>query len=424
MNDQNLIAEVRSVMESIGNVAGQGAVYHSPDASLPSVNDEVCAFCSYCLRHKDVSPYCRYACQSAAMQTLTSGEAHFQRCWAGLLSVSVAIAPAGEYRGGISLGGFLAEGEDAGIRELVSQRLAAIPRVDNAPFLARLGSLREIAPSALRGLGHFLLEATFSSGLNSSSRFRKQHDTYVRQRQIAEAYEDLRQAEVVAPDIMSDTYQLASFLNRRDSEGAQEFISRYLAKLLLVSNWNLTKLRAHVRTLAAVVTSQDVLDGVVWEDAMRREWLFMTRIERAPDAESICTSVAEFVLRHFGRAGSTGAGDRTLSDRVTEWLEQHCQEGATLKDASRAVGVSISTISHQLPLDIGKTFTELRAEIRIALAKRLLATSEMPISAIADACGFSDQSHFTKALKTAISLTPGQFRRMLYSFETESKTLG
>jgi len=318
----------------------------------------------------------------------------------------------------------LAEGEDAGIQELVSQRLAAIPRVDNAPFLARLGSLREIAPSALRGLGHFLLEATFSSGLNSSSRFRKQHDTYVRQRQIAEAYEDLRQAEVVAPDIMSDTYQLASFLNRRDSEGAQEFISRYLAKLLLVSNWNLTKLRAHVRTLAAVVTSQDVLDGVVWEDAMRREWLFMTRIERAPDAESICTSVAEFVLRHFGRAGSTGAGDRTLSDRVTEWLEQHCQEGATLKDASRAVGVSISTISHQLPLDIGKTFTELRAEIRIALAKRLLATSEMPISAIADACGFSDQSHFTKALKTAISLTPGQFRRMLYSFETESKTLG
>jgi len=353
------------------------------------------------------------------MQTLTSGEPHYQRCWAGLLYVTVAVAPGGEYAGGISMGGFYAEGEKDAITAGLDQRLAVIPRTETKPFLARLDSLREIAPSALRGLGLFLMETTFTSGVNSSQWFRKRHADYVQQREIAEAYADLQQENVTPPDIMSDTYQLMSYMHRHDREGAMQFISRYLAKLLLVSNWNLNKLRAHVRVLMAVITSQDVLEGMDWATAMRREWLFMNRIEKAADTETICSEVAELVLQHFGQVDTHTTGERTLGDRVAEWLERHCQERATLEDAARAVGASVSTIAHQLPEETGKTFGQLRRETRVAQAKRLLATSTMGISAIADACGFADQSHFTRVFKSEISLTPGKFRKMLKQFEKE-----
>ena len=149
----------------------------------------------------------------------------------------------------------------------------------------------------------------------------------------------------------------------------------------------------------------------------------MNRIEKAADTETICSEVAEVVLQHFGRLDTHEVGEHTIGDRLADWLEQHCHEKATLNDAARAIGASVSTIAHQLPLETGKTFGELRRETRIALAKRLLATSTMGISMIADACGFSDQSHFTRVFKAEISLTPGQFRKMLKRFEKETSVL-
>ena len=411
------ISDLHEILTVVSKVTGQGSVYHSSGEQQPLISKDVCSFCSYCLKHPIVGPYCRYACHSASMQTLTSGEPHYQRCWAGLLYVSVAIAPKGEFLGGISMGGFLAEGEHDGMKDLFIKRLAAVPKVDTGPFLSRLKSLHEIEPSALRGMGLFLLETTFSTGVNSGKRFRKQHDEYLRQREIADAYVDLKQADLKPPDIMTDTYQLASYLHGRDQKGAMQFISSYLAKLLLISNWNLTKLRAHVRVLLAVITSQDVLDGMDWEAATRREWLCMNRIEKAADTETICSEVAELVLQHFGRMDAADIGEQTISDRITEWLERNCHERATLQDASKAIGASVSSIAHQLPIETGKTFATHRREIRIALAKRLLATSTMNISSIADACGFADQSHFTKTFKSEITLTPGTFRKMLKSLE-------
>ena len=48
---------------------------------------------------------------------------------------------------------------------------------------------------------------------------------------------------------------------------------------------------------------------------------------------------------------------------------------------------------------------------RIARAKNLLRGRE-PIAGIALACGFSSQSHLTRAFKSATGLTPGAYRGM------------
>jgi AraC-like DNA-binding protein/ligand-binding sensor protein len=413
MKKEASLTAVNKVIRDVADVTGHGGVYHASDSDIPIIGEKVCSFCSYCLKHPILAPYCRYACHSGSMQTLTSGEPHYQRCWAGLLYISAAIAPDANYIGGISIGGFYSEGEEKGMRDLLLKRLTAVAGVAPAPFLARLSSVREIDASALRGMGLFLFETTFSNGINSSRRFQKQHDEYVQQCEIADAYSELKQEEVTPPDIMADTYQLVSYLHKHDKDGAMQFISKYLAKLLLVSNWNPVKLRAYVRVLLAVITSQDILDGMDWDVAAGREWLCISRIEKAAGTEEVCSEVAELVLEHFGRMDSRDISEIKISDRVKEWLERNCHERATLQEASRAVGASVSSIAHRLPQETGKTFAALRREIRIARAKRLLVSSTMDISAIADACGFVDQSHFTKTFKAEITLTPGMFRKML-----------
>ncbi len=404
--------QIGSVLSTFGRVSGQGAVFHEQAGTRPRKNANTCGFCRYALEHPVTGDFCRYACHSAAMQTLSSGEPHYQRCWAGLLYVSVAVAHRGTYRGGISCGGFYAEEEASEIEEQVAARLGSVPNVEPEPFLARIRSLRAISPGALRGLGQLLLESTFSGGVNASAYFQKLHERYERQRRIADAYASIRDHAMEPPDLMGDVYRLVSFLRRGEREGAMQGISDYLARLLLVSQWNLTRLRAHVRVLVAVITSQDVLDGMDWTAATRRELMTMARIEKSEDVEAICSEVAELVLAHFGKSES-GVEQAPLSDKVMAWLQGHFHERATVQDAAIAVGASVSSIAHRLPQEVGKTYRQLRRELRVAEAKRLLATTDIGISEIADQCGFTDQSHFTRVFREEISLTPGQFRAML-----------
>ena len=49
--------------------------------------------------------------------------------------------------------------------------------------------------------------------------------------------------------------------------------------------------------------------------------------------------------------------------------------------------------------------------VRVQSARRLLAATRLPLAGIAQQCGFTDQSHFTRCFRTATGLTPGDYRK-------------
>lgn len=50
-------------------------------------------------------------------------------------------------------------------------------------------------------------------------------------------------------------------------------------------------------------------------------------------------------------------------------------------------------------------------ERRIARAREMLATGGLPIEAVATACGFASQKHFTTSFTRMVGVSPGRFRR-------------
>jgi AraC-like DNA-binding protein len=414
MQTDAVLDKVVALADEVGAVSGLGVVYHDLNSPERRMNENICGFCRMSLEHPTVGRYCRFACCNAVMQSFSCGEPFYTQCWAGLLFVTVAIAPRNRVRGGISVGGFLAAEDLAETRQTVGDRLHILHRREVDCFLRLMDTLKRITPSALRGAGLYLMEAACSSGLNSAAVFARQNERYRQQREIAEAAADLRSG-VTPPDVLADTYQLVNYLGREDRDRARQFVSRYLARLLTVSNWDLDKLKAHLRVLLAVVTSQAILRGESWSAATSRELRFMNRLERAGTTEESCYEAAVMLQSHFGGAESGGDGVETasLSERVTAWLQAHFAEKVSARDAARAVGASLSKLTHQLPRETGKSFRTLLMEVRIAEAKRLLATTTLEVRDIAGRCGFFDQSHFTKAFKETVNLTPGQFRKLL-----------
>ena len=63
----------------------------------------------------------------------------------------------------------------------------------------------------------------------------------------------------------------------------------------------------------------------------------------------------------------------------------------------------------------GITPAQLIIKTRLDAARRLLSESAEPVAAIALACGYCDQSAFTRQFKAAVGLTPLEYRRRLRS---------
>jgi AraC-like DNA-binding protein len=357
---------------------------------------------------------CRTACREATRHAMTSGEPYFYRCWAHLLFVIIPVAPHNQCCGGITLGGFCATEESGEIRDNLLRIGNSWPRADLGLFLKAIPSLRQISASALRGMGTLALETSFSSGVNSSDFFRRQNEKYLQQRRIAEAFADIREQDPDPDDILGDTCRLIAFLNQNDKAGAMGFVDRYLAGQLMASNWDSSRLKARIRILLAVLTSHSILNGTPWAVATTREMRQMLRLENSTTTEDSCYAVAEWVHDFFEGQRTLPLQDRRpLGERISNWLQSHYQESVTLTGSARALGTSTSTLVHRLRRETGKTFKQFVVEIRLAEAKKLLATTSLELSAIGDLCGFFDQSHFTREFKRTINLTPGQFRKLL-----------
>jgi len=408
--NEDFSKRIGALLNEIAAVSQQGAAYHELSEQAPLRNGALCDFCRQCLEHPSTCAFCRHTGCNAALNAFSSGEPFYSECWAGLLFVAVAVAPRNIVRGGIALGGFYSPESD--IRETVGERLNILPRRDMQALRKTLGSLKPIAPSSLRGLGQYVLDATFSSGLNSSDFFARQNARYLQQREIAEEAEVLRNATQPPTDLMADTCRMVLHLNRQDRERARQLVSSFLAKLLMASNWDLTKLKAHLRILLAVITSQDVLRGIPWETAVNRELRSMHRLEQADTIEAACCEVADMIQQHLV-AGEYSEKEGSLPDRALTWIQCHFSGKAVLASAARDMGASVSTLAHTLRRETGKTFHQLLYEKRIAEARRLLSTTTMKVSDIALCCGFTDQSHLTRAFKGAVNLTPGKFRYLL-----------
>ncbi|MDD4872800.1 MAG: helix-turn-helix domain-containing protein [Kiritimatiellae bacterium] len=413
MKQDEFHAEVQAILRNIEKFAGKGAFYHDLYDNICLKNGRVCAFCTMCLDQLATASLCRSTTCSATMHSISSGEPYFQRCWAGLICMTIALAPGKTCRGGLSLGGFYFEGENQDLEDILKQRLSHLPEQILSRFILQLPSLTEISPSELRGLGTFALESTFSCGINSDLFFKRQNQKYLQQRKIAEAFAELRANTSQSNDVTGDIQQLVSVLEHNDREAAMQFISTYMAKILLACNWNLIKLKAHLRVILSIITSQEILRGTEWTTAISRELRYITKLEKAETTENCCYEIAEIAMEYFSKTKDDDNAKETITNRTINWLQLHYHENVNLNTIARGIGASVSSIVHHISRNLGKTYKEILGEIRITEAKKLLATTSLEITEIGIRCGFYDQSHFTKAFKKAANMTPGQFRHFL-----------
>lgn len=83
----------------------------------------------------------------------------------------------------------------------------------------------------------------------------------------------------------------------------------------------------------------------------------------------------------------------------------------TVADLAEKANLSVSQLQREFRKLFGMTPTDYLQRVRLLMARRSLEHSSQPIGQIALACGFYDQSHFTRAFRAATGLQPLAYRR-------------
>ena len=96
--------------------------------------------------------------------------------------------------------------------------------------------------------------------------------------------------------------------------------------------------------------------------------------------------------------------------RVREYVEAHLEKNISLQMLASTAGLSMSHFARAFKQSQGVPPHEYLVRCRVRRVQELLATTDMPLSEIARASGFSDQSHCTRRFREQVGVTPSGYR--------------
>ncbi|MBQ8510770.1 MAG: helix-turn-helix transcriptional regulator [Clostridia bacterium] len=101
--------------------------------------------------------------------------------------------------------------------------------------------------------------------------------------------------------------------------------------------------------------------------------------------------------------------DLDFVDRVTDWIAENYMLPVSTQDVCRNLGYTMSHFCHMFHDNFGVSFISYLRRYRIIRATVDYRESELPISAIATAVGFSDYCYFSHTFKAQVGISPREF---------------
>lgn len=124
----------------------------------------------------------------------------------------------------------------------------------------------------------------------------------------------------------------------------------------------------------------------------------------------LCENLLELFSAIAGeRHQTTGTGPRCVAAAV-ELLRARGMHGAPLAELAAEVGKDPAYLARAFRRRLGCTMSEYRRRVWVCEAADLLASTDAPLTHVALAAGFADQSHLCRVFKAETGLTPHAYR--------------
>ena len=153
--------------------------------------------------------------------------------------------------------------------------------------------------------------------------------------------------------------------------------------------------------------------GFTLEEIRERYRSFLS--PEPPDADTVKTLIDPLVsmlVLLFERDNDVAvpSGDGYDYGHIVSYLHNNLSEKITLADVADFCHYSPSFVARLFKARSGMTINEYLGELRMKKACELLTLTDIPISEIAEACGFFDTNYFISFFSKRFGLPPKKFR--------------
>ena len=113
-------------------------------------------------------------------------------------------------------------------------------------------------------------------------------------------------------------------------------------------------------------------------------------------------------------------GYNKLSKRVIGFLTDHYGQNLSLDDISAGVGVTKNYLCNAFKANTNITIVDCLNMIRIRKAAEQIVYSDLPLTEVAQMCGYVSASHFNRVFMRYVGMPPGQCRRA-YAYDVANE---
>lgn len=97
---------------------------------------------------------------------------------------------------------------------------------------------------------------------------------------------------------------------------------------------------------------------------------------------------------------------------AVDYISEHFSEKIKINDLANYIGVSRSYLTSSFRKSMGCSPQEFLVNLRMEKAQSMLRKTDVPISAVAGAVGYTDQLAFSKMFKKYYKVSPKDYRKM------------
>ena len=214
--------------------------------------------------------------------------------------------------------------------------------------------------------------------------------------------------------LRAEVFDSCEAYRKSDAKAFFASLSRFLADLprpcaVLAANDEMGVHVIEAATMAGLRVPEDVAVAGIDDDELLCENTLPTLSSVAPDFElSGRLDCAPFVRRQSTRT-VTVYDPRVV--KALEYIRLNACTGASVAEAVKAMGLKARTGENRFLAACGHSIRDEILAVRVREAKRLLSDTDMPVSLVAEKCGYGNERSLRYVFAKATGVSPIEWRR-------------
>ncbi|MDR1566628.1 MAG: helix-turn-helix domain-containing protein [Treponema sp.] len=204
---------------------------------------------------------------------------------------------------------------------------------------------------------------------------------------------------------------LLAALRRGNTEAGRSILNELISILLFSYPDQFKYIQYRAMELAVLLSRADTIPGYPTEALIETNNQYLQRIQEAENIEELTDILHTIVDSMAGQISSfRGIRHATALKKAEQFIWENYTRKISLQEIADASELSAPYFSTIFKEEMGENLSSFLNHLRVEKACYMLTETDLSLSKIAAACGFEDQSWFSKIFKSYLGISPGRYR--------------